>query len=95
MLEATGDSSSVNMRQKIDDYCEMLDETILYIDGFDDAIIGIGNKFNYTSIVYSKRKIIEILCKDMDEDGACEYFEYNIAGSYVGDNTPFIMDDYF
>ena len=29
----------------------------------------------------------------MDYDDAIEYFDYNIAGAYVGENTPIIFED--
>jgi hypothetical protein len=29
----------------------------------------------------------------MSESEAIEYYDYNIAGSYVGENTPIFLDD--
>lgn len=41
----------------------------LFIDGFDDAIIGIAERPNFGPIVaYSEEKIIEILSNDMEPD---------------------------
>ena len=61
-------------------------------DGFDDAIIGfteLWGKEGYI-IVYDASKMFQIL---MGRDGmtsaeALEYFEYNIQGAYVGEDTP-------
>ena len=38
-------------------------------------------------------KAIEILFEDseMTMEEATEYFEYNVAGAYVGENTPVFM----
>lgn len=81
------------MRSTIEEFCNEADESAIFFEGFDDAIVGSGYKFHSFSVVYSKRKIIEILCKDMDYDEALEYFDFNISGGYLGENTPFIIDD--
>jgi hypothetical protein len=44
-------------------------------------------------LVYSVSKCIEILCRDMNEEDAIEYFEYNVSGAYVGEKTPIWCDD--
>jgi hypothetical protein len=63
------------------------DDTFMVADGLDDAIIGVDD--NNLKIVYDIDKVIDILIKDgMDVDEAIEYYEYNIAGAYVGENTP-------
>jgi hypothetical protein len=63
------------------------DDTFMVADGFDDAIIGVDD--NNLKIVYDIDKVIDILIKDgMSVDEAIEYYEYNIAGAYVGENTP-------
>lgn len=57
-------------------------------------------------VTYSKEKIIEILAEQMEPDAddiemhgdeesakqflAIEYFEFNVAGAYVGEGTPLI-----
>ena len=56
---------------------------------FDEAILGVAERIGMESVVaYDTDKIIEILSRDMPEDDALEYFEYNILGAYVGDRTP-------
>ncbi len=63
------------------------DDTFVIADGLDDAIIGVDD--NNLKIVYDIEKVIDILIKDgMEVDDAIEYYEYNIAGAYVGENTP-------
>jgi hypothetical protein len=68
-------------------------DTWITADGFDDAIIGIAHPWQANQrpvAVYNARKCIEILMKNMDcdHDEAMEYFEFNVAGSYVGEQTP-------
>jgi hypothetical protein len=67
---------------------DFTDTELLFADGFDDAIIGVAQQFNTMSVAYSREKCIEILMKDMDHIEAVEYFEHNVIGSYVGENTP-------
>jgi hypothetical protein len=68
------------------------EEDILKADGFDEAIIGIET--NEMRLIYSVSKCIQILCRDMDEEEAVEFFDFNVRGSYVGDKTPiWCVDD--
>ncbi len=70
-------------------------DSLLFMDGFDDAILGVSDNFSEPRVVYSRKKCIDILCKEMDFMDAVEYFEFNIAGAYVGDQTPIICSDDF
>ncbi len=68
------------------------EDQILKADGFDEAILGIDE--GSMRLIYSKSKCIEILCRDMSEEDAMEHFDYNVAGSYVGEQTPiWCLDD--
>lgn len=70
------------------------DEQILIADGFDDAVIGI--EIPSMRLIYSVQKCIEILMEDdMDELDAIEYFEFNVSGAYVGEQTPIWCHDNF
>ena len=65
-------------------------EGMFLLDGYDDAFIGVtdskdGDLF---SAVYDIDKIVEILAQDMSYEDAWEYFQYNVAGLYLGDQTP-------
>ncbi len=66
-------------------------DEVLVADGFDEAIIGIDS--NSMRLIYSVSKCIEILSKDMDEEEAVEYFDFNVRGSYVGEKTPIWCTD--
>ena len=74
----------------IDQYA---DEQILIADGFDEAVIGIDER--EMRVVYSVRKCIEILTRDMSEEDAIEHYNYNVSGAYVGEKTPIWCYDMF
>lgn len=81
------------------DYCikqHMGDEeTILLADGLESAFMGIGRQFTHPIAIYSYKKTIKILMRDhkMDREQAEEYFDFNIAGAFVGDQTPVFLQD--
>lgn len=87
-------------------------------DGFDNAIIGVGQQFTEGGLVYiyiySKKAMLDTIADDIvkeinnrvntsDEeraelskdawDQALEYFEYNIAGAYIGRGMPVFLED--
>lgn len=62
------------------------EDEILMADGFDEAIIGIDE--HSMRLIYSISKCIEILSRDMTEEEAIEYFDFNVAGAYFGEKTP-------
>jgi hypothetical protein len=71
---------------------ELLDGAEAYIiNGFDDCICGVVHMFGKQPIIcYDRDAIIRRLCEDNDWDveGAEEHFDFNIAGSYLGEGTP-------
>jgi hypothetical protein len=67
------------------DNIEAVYESVLFMDGFDSAILGVSDNFSEPRVVYSRKKCIEILCEEMDYMDAVEYFDFNIAGAYVGE----------
>jgi len=71
------------------------DDTFLFADGFDEAIIGICTDCNNpTRVVYSITKCIDVLIKDgMSEEDATEHFYFNVSGGYVGEQTPVWVHD--
>ena len=64
---------------------------LLKADGFDEAVIGVVERLGTQAICYDTEKVIEILMRDMSEEDALEYFQYNIAGAWVGEHTPFFL----
>lgn len=72
------------------------DDQFLKADGFDEAIIGVEG--TSMRLVYSVKKCIDILVTEDDEttlEDAYEHFEFNVRGSYVGEQTPIWVDDDF
>ena len=69
----------------------------LRADGFEEALIGYGYRFNYPIAVYSRARCIDILMFDgiMEYEEATEYFDFNVVGAYVGESTPVFLDDEF
>lgn len=80
------------LKRIIENYPE---ESFLKADGFDKAILGVDEKT--MRLVYSVAKCIKVLMhKDkMTDIDAIEYFEFNVRGSYVGEQTPIWCDDNF
>lgn len=70
------------------------DEKFLIADGFDDAIIGVD--LMTMKLIYSVSKCISILMKEeMTEEEAEEFFEFNVSGAYMGEQTPIWCYDNF
>lgn len=83
----------------------------LFLDGFDDAIIGIAERPNLGPILaYDEQKIIDILTEQMEPDAddlidredfevklemALDYYGYNIKSTWMGENTPIIISTNF
>lgn len=74
-----------------------LNPDALLADGFEDALIGAVQRCGLGPIaLYSQTKCISILMKrdGMSFEEAMEYFDFNVLGAYMGENTPmFLMDD--
>ena len=77
----------------------MIDEELLLADGFDDALIGYvdawlpvsgGGATRGNAALYDREKCIDILVKrdGMTWEEAEEFFDFNVAGAYVGEKTP-------
>ena len=63
----------------------------LLCDGFDEAIIGMAERINLGPVVaYDVDKMIDIMVErdGMTYEDAMEYFDYNILGAWMGENTP-------
>jgi len=73
-----------------------LNEELLMIDGFDEAIIGVCMTWHgdmmVERIVYNGNIIRDILVKEgAEEEEAQEYIDFNIIGAYMGDSTPVVV----
>lgn len=82
------------LRDKIDDWVDEFypDIPILIADGLEEAFVGIASQFDKPIAIFDRQKCIKILMRDMSEDDAYEYFEFNVSGAYVGENTPAFIE---
>jgi len=67
---------------------------MLLADGYEDAVIGIGRRFNKELVVYDKAKCLDILAKrdGMSPEEAREFFEFNTADAWCGEGTPIFLE---
>jgi len=74
---------------------EWPDYEFLKVDGFDDCIVGVATRFGMNPVLaYDRCKMIEKMVKEdkMTYLEAEEYFDYNIIGAWMGENTPLFID---
>jgi len=70
---------------------QIADADLLKMDGFDDCIVGICERFGMDSVLaYDREKVLATLVSrdGMTEEEAEEFFEYNQIGAWMGDKTP-------
>jgi hypothetical protein len=77
---------SSNILEKLEFY----HEDLMLMDDYNDCIVGVAERFGSGShVVYDLNKVLNKLVESgMTEEEAREYYEFNMLGSYVGDNTP-------
>jgi len=66
------------------------DEELLFVDGFDDAIIGIDHAS--LRIIYD----VQLMCIALAEEGMepediRDHIDFNVLNAYVGEKTPIYM----
>lgn len=75
-----------------------MDEDVLKMDDFDDAILGIGHDIatGVSRLVYDGEIMVSILiARDcMSEEEAREHISFKCEGAYVGPYTPLIIWPY-
>ena len=85
-------------RSDLEQWARDIDETLLFADGFDDAIVGLGEQYSRTTaVVYDYDKCVRGLM-DRDKmlyDEAIEYMEFNVVSAYVGEKTPIFLTTSF
>ena len=92
------------MTNMVEEHASEMEEMIsrmnpkaLLADGLDDPFVGMIERANGPSVAcYDRGRIIEILQGDGDMSfaEAQEYFDFNILGAYVGDNTPVFLTSF-
>jgi len=78
----------------LDEYAEQNDLELTRMNGFDDCIAGLVNRFGQPTIVcYDLQKVLAKLQADgMTREEAEEWFEFNMIGAWVGEGTPCFLD---
>ena len=68
------------------------DEKVILLEGpeFDQAIVGIVERYGYPRIVcYDYELVIQVLKQQgMTDEEAVEWWDFNIIGAWMGDETP-------
>ena len=66
---------------------------LLIMDGYDEAIIGVVTRMGLEVICYDLDKVIKILMKQgMDEQDAWDWYQFNMVGSWIGEQTPVFLE---
>jgi len=82
----------MSIREEIEEWLQDENEEALFMNDFDDAIIGVVRKHTKATLVcYSYDKMVEVLMRDMGYEEAVEYISYNIECAYLGENQPVIL----
>lgn len=76
-------------RAEIDEWATASEIELLTCDGMDDAILGIGQRFNSYFVVYDRELAVKsLMTGGMNREDAEEFFEFNTVGAWVGEATP-------
>ena len=80
------------MRQEIEEWLEPIGCETIFFEGLDMAIIGITEVPDGYKVCYDIGRVLELLIiSGMTEEEAIEYYDFNVAGSYVGPLTPIFI----
>ena len=80
--------------QEVKDWIIEYNEEALLGDGFEDAFLGVSEVFGRPPLAtYDRDKCIDILIQrdGMTYEEAEEYFDFNVTGAWVGENTPIYL----
>jgi len=85
-------SNALNPRQACFDLAGE-DATLMFAEGYDAAILGVADYAGEMLVVYDVQAIIELLQRraGMTEQEAEEFYEYNIAGAWMGKGMPVFL----
>lgn len=71
------------------------DPELMLADGYDAAIIAVGNQYTKDDVViYDKEKVIQICMEqnEWDREEAEEWLEFNTFTAWMGDRTPMFVE---
>lgn len=74
----------------LDHCCDEHGDTVLLPDGLEASFVGIDHNDGMPRGVFSREVAIETLMRvgEMNYEDAVEYWEFNVACAYVGEQTP-------
>jgi hypothetical protein len=77
----------------IEEFKELHGEAMTLGPEYDCAIVGFGYRCGLAPvIVYDEAEVVSVLMSQgMDIEDAWEWFDFNIAGAYVGERTPMFI----
>lgn len=84
----------INTREEISEKFKEMDESVLLMDGFDEAFIGWSQRINEPILAVYSWDLMMQVCIDRDgmtDEEAEEYISYNCIGAWVGEQTPIIV----
>lgn len=89
----TSESPAPISRKDIDEHLDSIGESVLLMDGFDEAVIGLSQRINEPMLaVYSYFRMVRLLVQrdGMSIEEAEEYIDFNCVGAWMGERTPII-----
>lgn len=85
----------MTLREKIEEELVENEESALFADGFDEALLGISvfSPGRAPLVAYDYDACVGILVRrdKMTEEEAEEFMEYNVVGAWVGEKTPLFL----
>lgn len=82
----------MNIRDWLDEEAGAFDESVMVLEGWDHAIVGLlRDKQSELHIVYDREVIITDLSKDMGWEDAEGFFSYNIEGLVPNPGGPLFV----
>ena len=92
-----------SLKDKLDSYLQASEESVMLYDNYEDAFVGLGyQQYKGPIAIYDAKKCVEILTdefmldpdcesRDVAEEMAIEYFDYNSVGARHGEGTPIFI----
>jgi hypothetical protein len=82
-------------KAKLQEWVADFNEEALFANGFEEAIVGVAERCGQPAlVVYDVDKVLEILARDMTKSEAVEFFNFNVIGAWMGENTPLFLSKY-
>jgi hypothetical protein len=82
-------------KAKLQEWVADFNEEALFANGCEEAIVGVAERCGQPAlVVYDVDKVLEILARDMTKSEAVEFFNFNVIGAWMGENTPLFLSKY-